>query len=59
MPEGKETLVAVVLRLAQSQPGDTFLEVWDEKRGVQKRVTFADFAQQMLAAAHWQSPREV
>ena len=51
--ETPETLVAVVLSHAEEQPDRTFVEVWDQEHGVMQRATFAQFANQMLAGAHW------
>jgi acyl-CoA synthetase (AMP-forming)/AMP-acid ligase II len=54
-PTSGDTLPGVLLDLASRTPDRTFLEVWDEQRGVLLRVRFGEFAQQALAAAHWLS----
>jgi acyl-coenzyme A synthetase/AMP-(fatty) acid ligase/3-oxoacyl-(acyl-carrier-protein) synthase len=46
------TLVDLALDRAILQPTGTFLEVWDEQRGVLQQISYAMFAGQMLAAAH-------
>jgi acyl-CoA synthetase (AMP-forming)/AMP-acid ligase II len=53
-PSGSSsTLPHVMLEVASSAPDRTFLEVWDEERGVLLKVQFGEFAHQALAAAHW------
>ena len=47
------TLPGCLLTRAECQPDATFVEVWDEHRGVELRVSFAQMANSMLAAMQW------